>query len=93
MSQHNLLWSTLLLRKAFVPLFVYPIPASLQIEPVAGPPASVVNETPTAALIEPETQQAIQRDLAVTKVDEPMEQDESEPVIQEESVDTVSQVK
>ncbi|XP_040005154.1 symplekin [Xiphias gladius] len=63
-----------------------------EIEPLTAPAASVSKEAPTATLIEPEM--PVQHDPAITNdEEEPMEQEQSDPVIQEESVNTDSQVE
>ncbi|AWP12696.1 putative symplekin [Scophthalmus maximus] len=62
-----------------------------EMEPLTAPAASVSEMAPTATLTEAETPE--QHDLAVTKDEEPMEQEHLDPVIQEESVHAVSQVE
>ncbi|XP_040913725.1 symplekin [Toxotes jaculatrix] len=63
-----------------------------EIEPLTAAAASVSEEPPTATLKESEA--PVQHDPAMRKdEEEPMEQEQSYPVIQEESANTVSQVE
>ncbi|KAK2839461.1 hypothetical protein Q5P01_013201 [Channa striata] len=62
-----------------------------EIEPVAAPPASVFREASTAAVMEPQI--LTPQDPTVTNDDRPMEQEELGPVIQEENLNSVSQVE